>query len=347
MTQIVETGPDEVAQKSAFAQLCRDNLISLILVGEGDIAIDEQGLRQMSRFAKARFDYHELIVIAADPPAEWSSRLRQIGGDIEHLRVLSVDRQSDYEDMVAQALHHAIGDYIMCMAPDAASEDELDQLIGTIAGGRYDIVKAVFDPTLIRRRDRTTARVMSWAMRLLTGHQMESFQARAFVLTRTAMSRLEQMGGILKFFRILDLSAHLSQKRVYVSRRPRRPFLAGFADKARLSAELVSLSSERLVLSFALLCLCLSFLSILATVGAIATRLVLQDVAPGWASLAVLFSALFAANFGVLAAICLGLLQLLRQGRRRRDTDVVSEISGGDLYHSDEELNVEGADEDT
>ncbi|WP_171133165.1 MULTISPECIES: hypothetical protein [unclassified Ruegeria] len=345
MTQIGQTGPDTAARKPAYEQLCRDNLVSLILVGEGDTAVDEHGLRSISRFANARFDYHELIIIASDRAPDWDNRLRQIGQEIEHLRVLSVDRQSDYEDMVIHAMHHAIGDYILCMAPDAASEAELDQLLDHIAGGEFDVVKAVFDPAQIRRRDRVTASVMAGVMRLVTGQQIESFQARAFVLTRTAMSRLEQMGDILKFFRILDLSAHLSQKRVFVSRPPRRRFLAGFSDKARLSAELVSLSSERLVRSFALVCLCLSLLSILATLGAIITRLVLQDVAPGWASLAVLFSALFAANFGVLSAICLGLLQLLRQGRRRRERDLVSEISGGDLYHVSAALNVEGSDE--
>ena len=54
-----------------------------------------------------------------------------------------------------------------------------------------------------------------------------------------------------------------------------------------------------------------------------------------------LFSSLFAANFGVLGALCLGILQLIRQAAPD-EADVFSqEISGGDLIFRDDQLNVE------
>ncbi len=57
--------------------------------------------------------------------------------------------------------------------------------------------------------------------------------------------------------------------------------------------------------------------------------------------LVMLFSTLFAANFGVLGAICLGILQLIRQGGHGEADIFASEVSGGDLVFKDGRLNVE------
>jgi hypothetical protein len=53
------------------------------------------------------------------------------------------------------------------------------------------------------------------------------------------------------------------------------------------------------------------------------------------------FSLLFGANFGVLAAICLGLLQLIRQTAPDAVDLFTTELSGGDFFHNSNRLNVD------
>ena len=80
-------------------------------------------------------------------------------------------------------------------------------------------------------------------------------------------------------------------------------------------------------------------------VTAVVIKFAMEDVAPGWTSLAVLIMGVFAANFGVLGAICIGLFQLLRQGRADPSDPYTTEISGGDFRRSERQINVETADE--
>lgn len=90
----------------------------------------------------------------------------------------------------------------------------------------------------------------------------------------------------------------------------------------------------------------LSVTSLGATVFSLLVWLVKSDVAPGWTSLTMISSFLFAANFGVLSAICLGILLLIRRSEPDDRDSSVTEISGGDLFLRDERLNVETGESD-
>ena len=73
----------------------------------------------------------------------------------------------------------------------------------------------------------------------------------------------------------------------------------------------------------------------------------MESGAPGWTSLSIVLSLLFSANFGVMAAICLGLLQIIRQSTPDPVELFTTELSGGDLFQRGDRLNVEGAEEDS
>ena len=337
------TSPEEeqIAPELHNSPLSRENLISFTIVSSQNINLDLSMLQEVSDYAKSRLDYYEIIVIAAAPVPGWLVALQEAGRTIPNIRILALDAQHAYEDICAIALNYAIGDYIFSIYPGEISIADLDRITRLIATGQYDAVKATYTIKKLHLSRRAAETIVGWFIRVATGKRMEQFPARAFALNRTALSRLAADGGLQKFFRILDMSTLFSQTRITVDQPPRRGLLTAFQEKIRLTAELVSLSATRLILTLALICFTLSILSIFGMVVAIVVKLSLQSVAPGWTSLWVLFSGLFAANFGVLAAICLGLLQLLRQGRDTGADQFAAEISGGDFFHRDEGLNVE------
>ncbi len=340
-TPAVTSSEGQVIPDVLSAPLKHENLISFTIVSSHDTDLDLSEIKAISEYAKERLDYYEIIIVAAAPGPGWLETMQRAGHDIPNIRILVLDSQRAYEDISTMALDNAIGDYIFNIYPGEISIADLDQLTKLIATGQYDAVKVTYNLKKLYLWRRAGAAIVGWFIRVATGKRMEAFPARAFVLNRTALSRLAADGGMQKFFRILDMSTFFSQTRIVVDLPPRRTLLTAFQEKIILTAELISLSAARLILSLALVCVTLSFISICVMLIAVILRLSLQSVAPGWTSLAVLFSGLFAANFGVLAAICLGLLQLLRQGRKTGDDQFAVEFSGGDFFHRDEGLNVE------
>ena len=169
---------------------------------------------------------------------------------------------------------------------------------------------------------------------------------RAFAMNRTALTRLQTIGGAMRFFRLFDLSGLVNEGRMELDTPLRRSVLGGFGEKLHIASMLISSSAGRLVQWLALACAALSVGSMIFAAGAFFIWLLLEEVAPGWTSLSILFSLLFSANFGVMAAICLGLLQIIRQSTPDPVELFATELSGGDLFQRSNRLNVEAATDD-
>jgi hypothetical protein len=333
-----EPGP---AVSAEFRRLCRENLISLIIVSCRDAGRDRAEAIAVSAFAAAHFDYHEVLVVAAAPGPDWIAAMRDLGADLPDLRVVIVDGRLGYEDLSILGLRHAIGDHVLCLYPGEIGTGDLARMVEALATGVPDVVKAVLPRGAIGWPDRMIAAVAVRIIGLVTGRRLMPFQIRAFAVSRTALSRLTAIGGAMKFFRLIDLSDQFREAAVEIARPPRRRLMQAVPGKLRLVAELMSVSADRLILTLALICFGLALASGLIIVAAVLVKLLMDQVAPGWTSLAVLFAGVFAANFAVLAAICLGLLQLLRQGRGDASDHFTTEIGGGDVFRRADKSNVE------
>jgi hypothetical protein len=330
--------------RTELERLSRENLVSLVLVASGRAGVDADEARMLSDYADVSFDYFEIVIVAAAPDRSWVDEIRDVAQDLSQARVVILDSRMSYEELAIAALHHAIGDVIVCVYPGEIGTGEISEILAELATGEYEIVKFVHDPQYVPWISRLGARLAGSLISAMTGKRLTPFQARAFGMTRTAATRLLGIGGALKYFRIIDLEGRISEHRIPLFRSPKRNFLDAANVKARLVAELVSLSAERLVITLALLCVLLSLGSLLFMIGAVLIKYMMENVAPGWTSLAVLFSAFSAANFGVLGTICLGILQIIRQGRPPDRGGVATEISGGDLFRRPERGNVEISD---
>jgi hypothetical protein len=318
-----------------------ENLISMVIVASGDLVLDESSVRAMSKYAAERFTYYEILLVAAGPSSKWRERMSGILGAFENTRLVMINRAISYEELNATALRYVIGDYVIGLSPGEIGDLEIDRLVNALETGRHDLVKMFFSPSVVPWGQKLTARILRTVILLSTGQRVQAFRARAFGLSRSAISKLQIVGGTSKFFHFLDLSNVIAEAHLTINTPPPRRLLRRFSEKVRMAADLVSLSSERLVRSVALTCFILSMCSAAAVVGAFLIWLLKEDVAPGWTSLTMVFSALFAANFGVFSALCLGLLQVLRQGAPDTIATLTSELSSGEFFRNDDRINVE------
>ncbi len=318
-----------------------ENLVSFIVVGTGNSDRDSAEVQSLAKFAESTFDYYEILVLTAAPTAQWRDVLKQLGVSIPSTRVIAIDTDMPYEELAGIAMDHAIGDYIISVQPGEVDIDVVNQIVQHLANGECDLVKVVHDSNKTSRFERASTRLTNWITLAITGKHIQWYQARAYGLSRMAVSKISAIDGAGKLFRILDLSGYLQQITVTVDSPLKRQFFGRIGEKLRLASELLALSAARLIRAFAIICLSLATLSLMVTVISVLIWLIKSDIAQGWTSLVVIFSILFSANFGVLAAICLGLYQVLRSNQPDMMEMVTTEHSGGDFFQHDSKLNIE------
>ncbi len=335
---------DAVASAVDFSRIAAENLVSFVIVGSRQAEADLAELRSVSAFAAANFLYYELIVIASGIDADWLAHLRQAGAGEANTRIITVAAPMNFEESVAVALHQTIGDYIVIAASGEVGTDDLARLVATVGQGRHDLVKATYRIAAVPLFERSAAWLAKGVIRMATGYKVQKFQARAVALSRNGATRIQASGTMQKFFRILDVSGSVSQALIAVDRSRPRTLFVELSEKLRLTTELVSRSSARLIRALAVICMVLSVTSLAATGFSFLVWMFKSHVAPGWTSLAMISSFLFAANFGVLSSICLGILLLIRRGEPDISEVPVTELSGGDLFLRDARLNVKTGD---
>jgi hypothetical protein len=325
-----------------LGRLKKENLVSFVVIASNDAATDIKQVTAMSEFSQGSFDYYELLVVASSPGKEWLRRFRQFGSHVPQLRIISIEAALGFDELTAAALRFAIGDLIVCVHPGEIEPGDVEQMMRLCARGDCDLVKA-FHPTRAQpMADQLLAAVVRRFLRLSTGREVQPFQARGFAMTRTALTRLQGMADVIRYFRIVDLSGSMLEGSIELRGPSRRGLLTGVGDRFRTASALISSSAARLVLWLAVVCAVLSLSAIGFALMALLLWIVLDDIVRGWTSLAMVLSLLFAANFGVMATICLGLLHIIRQSTPDPIELFATEWSGGDLFSRGDRLNVEG-----
>lgn len=338
--------PAGVADQGAFGRLARENLVSFVVVASHSVDRDVRQVEAVFGFADKTFQYFEIVVVASMPSPEWREKMRDLGLTVRNIRIVMVDATMGYEELSTAALRFVIGDLIVSLHPDEIGIPDIERLMQLCASGKWDMIKTFHAHRPKSPVERVGANLVRWGMRLATGRNIQTFQARAFAMNRTALTRLQAVGGAMRYFRIFDLSGLVAEGRFEFDAPPRRHLLGGFGEKLRIASMLISSSAGRLVLWLALVCAVLSLGSVVFAAGAFGIWLVLDEVAPGWTSLSIVLSLLFSANFGVMAAICLGLLQIIRQSTPDPVELFATELSGGDLFQRGDRLNVEGSEKE-
>ncbi|MGV6847588.1 MAG: hypothetical protein ACWA5A_04330 [Marinibacterium sp.] len=323
-----------------------ENLFSFVVLSSRDIDADRAELKRLNEWVAPHFSYYEIMIIADQAGPAWRDAMRALAAEIPKFRILSLEAAGHTDSNALTALEHAIGDFVVLHYPQEAGIGEIDHLLTRLAEGQADLIKTHFSSKSRSPLERGVARAMQWLLRVITGRRFARFPARVTALSRAAVTRITEYGGPLRFFRLIDVSDILSEERLVITG-GRRAFWEDVSLKARITGEVVSVSAPRMIRLLAMLCFALGVASFLAMILAFVIWLTKADVAPGWTSQIMLFSFLFGSNFLVLGAVCLGLVRLLNvSGPHWSDNDAM-EISSGDLFQSQNDLNVEQDSGDT
>lgn len=316
-------------------------LVSFVLISGGDAATDVAAVRTVSDYAAGRFDFYELILLASAPGRAWLDRIRESIGQVPNIRVVALEDRQHYDDAAFTALQISIGDVVVCDETASVSTRVLGDLLESCLEKGNELVKTVATGRGGSLIERAVLGTVKFGLYAFLGRGIEKDVLRAFCVNRAAATRICESNDALRYFRLLGLSDQFREDRITVEGTARTSRLDGLARKAQISAFLMSSAAPRILAGVAVLALLLCVVSLFYTVYALVVWLVLADVSKGWTSLSLVLSALFAANFGVLSAVCLGVLEMLRNRRAQRPPATVQEINNADLFAQAKNLNIE------
>lgn len=320
-------------------------LVSCLLISEGSAAQDLRALNSVATHVQERFAFFELLLLAAAPGPTWLETVRRDGTAIPNLRVIVFEQRQHYDELVFQGLALSIGDIVLCDSTRSANNAIFDRLFESCMGQGFEIVKAVSNATRRLAPARLALKVIQWGLYAFLGRRIETAVLKAICVNRAAASRIVESGDAYQYFRLLTLGDQFRETHIVVDGYAASAPLDGIVRKAQISAFLVSTAATRILVGIAISSLMLCLLSLCYMVYAMLIWLFLENVSEGWTSLSLVLSVLFAANFGVMSAMSVGILQVLRNSQKgAARTAPVLEISNADLFAQANNLNVEIAD---
>lgn len=325
----------------ALASARSESLISFVLVSSNSVKADLTALQLVSNYASGRFDFFEILILAAAPGGRWVEEIRKGCGNVTNLRCIVFEDRQEYDELIFQGLAMSIGDIIYCDASERVSEQSMSVLLAECVEGGFDIVKSVARSGTWLAPGNLAMRLIRFALRALLGRPIETDIQRALCVTRSAAARIGEGEGANRYFRLVSMADHFKESRVSAAwARPKTRF-DGLSRKVQIAAYLVSTAAPRLLAGTAVFTLALCMLSLSYTVYSLVIWLVLDSVSAGWTSLSLVLSVLFAANFGVLAAVAIGILHVLRSARIKSGPLPAVEIDNADLFAHAKNYNVE------
>ncbi|MGR3762383.1 hypothetical protein ACUXV3_19955 (plasmid) [Roseobacteraceae bacterium NS-SX3] len=318
-----------------------ETLVSFLLVSSRSAAADLACLRRMSEYAVRNYDFFEIMILAAAPGERWLEAIRAGGTSVANLRCIVFGERQDYDELLFQGLGLSIGDVIYCDTAPGAPEALTDALLADCLEQGYDLAKSVAPANGRLTPGAVLLKAIQIGLFAFLGRQIDTRVQRALCLTRAAAARILESGGAHRYFRLVAQAGQFRESRIESPAEPEQNRFREFARKAQIAAFLVSTAAPRLLAGVAAFTLFLCLLSLSYTVYSLVIWLVLDTVSEGWTSLSLVLSVLFAANFGVLAALSIGVLQLLRTARPRRGPPPALEINNSDLFAQAKNYNVE------
>ena len=325
----------------ALASASSENLISFVLVSSSSAKRDLAALRLVSDYAANRFDFFEILILAAAPGGRWLDEIKRGCGNVTNLRCIVFEDRQEYDELVFQGLAMSIGDIVYCDSTITVSEASMTALLAECLDGGFDVVKSVGKNGGSLTPGNLAMKLIRISLRAFLGRQIETDVQRAVCLTRSAAARIGDGEGANRYFRLISLADQFKESHVTGTWAKPRTRFDGFARKVQIAAFLVSTAAPRLLAGTAVFTLALCLLSLSYTVYSLIVWLVLDSVSEGWTSLSLVLSVLFAANFGVLAAVAIGILHVLRNTRHRAGPLPALEINNADLFAHATNFNVE------
>ena len=299
-------------------------------------------LGALSDVLSSNFQYYEIIVVDNASTDDTAARMKTILSECKNIQYCALSVQVSDTAAYSVGLCRAIGDFIVTMDITSDPPDRLTDLLALAAGGAeivyglpsdrlkgatiYDRAARLFLKTIARFNNvdipaaMSTYRVFS---RSVLNYILESLDHHRTLALAPALS-----GYSYKSLEYGRLCAGSSDARRRI----------GFKSALRALDLLFSTSVRplRLVTVFAV---GMSIVSVAYAAYVVITRLLMENVASGWATLSLQVSILFFFISIVLAVMCEYLLQILETSTRRPVYHVARELHSSTLDY-EQDLNV-------
>lgn len=328
--------------KPVISSLSRqDAFVSVVCTIRNAKDILSSRLDALSAVLKSNFQYYEVILIdnaSTDNTAPLAIALLETHKNIQYC---ALSMRVNESAALAAGVERTIGDFIVTMDLDIDPPDKIPELMATAIGGT-EIVYGLPDNRIAGTRiyDRLARMFLRYVARLNRVNLPETMSTfRVF-----SRSVLNYMLGSRDFHRTLALAPALSgysyasvnYQRLDSPDAEHRRVGLGALIKA---LDLVFSTSVRPLRLVSILSVTMSVISVIYAVYIVLTRLLLQTVAPGWATLSLQVSLLFFFVSIVLAVMCEYLLQILETTNRRPVYHIANERYSSTMEY-ERELNV-------
>ena len=305
-----------------------------------EISITER-ISALSAVLKANFQYYEIILIDNASTDETGLIVRDLLAQYKNIQYCGLSARVNESSALAAGVERTIGDFIVTMDLELDPPDMIAELVNKAVSGTeivYGLPENRVDGARIYDR---LARLFLKSIARLNKVNLPETMSTFRVFSRSVLNYMLESRD---FHRTLALApalsgysyASINYQRIDTPDGQNRRVGLGALIKA---LDLVFSTSVRPLRLVSLLSVGMSVASIIYAIYVVFTRLLMENIAPGWATLSLQVSILFFFVSLVLAVMCEYLLQVLETTNRRPVYHVAHERYSATMEY-ERELNV-------
>lgn len=306
--------------------------VSVGVVVRNDRELLSERLAALEEGLRRSFSDFEILVIDRHSTDGTGAELRRLLGQLQGVRYLHLSAPVNRQVALAAALENAIGDFIVFFDLRSDPVDAIGGIVArALAGADITVGVAETEQTL-------SYRIMRGLMaRLVTriGYVVPSGATELLCVSRAAANALMASGRFHQQFVVRLIRTGFTVDRFEYALRDAAPLRRTLRAGVRNFMNLMVYNSTVPLRWMGGLGFAGSALAFLIALYSFITRLVMENVAPGWASQVMFQSAMFMILFAIQAIFGEYLARLLNEHADFRDYHVVSEQSSSVMIDED------------
>lgn len=318
-------------------------LVTVIMVMQNDHDIIEAVVKETIEVLRARYPYHELLIIDNGSNDTSILKVKQLQATIPNIRLLVLSRRYDQEIAFAAALDNSLGDFVVLMDIQMDPPKVILDLLNKAEAGN--------DVVIAERKDRSDntffekkfAHLFYKIYGNISGFYFSPNASNFRLLSRRAVNSVIQIKNksrYLKYFNALVgfTQAHVAYDRIY-SKSPTQTKVGFIRSLIKASDVIVSNTVLPLrLVSF--LGVVASFLNLIFLVYVFVVSLIKAEITEGWISSSVMSATMFFLVFLFLTVISEYISRILLETKNQPLYFVADEFNSTVLNPIKEKINV-------
>lgn len=319
-----------------------DIFVSLVAVLDPTLTDAGDFVRRSHAVVSGRYANYELVLVDNGLTPEQLVEVRECLDELACIRVVRLSRHSSTDIAFFAGLEAAIGDYVVTMSPAHDPVETIPDIVDRLRGG-IDVVQGESTESIGGSGLSIFARrLFYWYNRRYLGVNIPSRATYLMGLTRRAVNSLTASSRSHRYVRHLVRDIGFRIDRFFytpiVGPDKRRTLTAGYTE----AVEMVTSYSTHPLRVVTIVGVIAAFLNVIYAIYVVIIRLVLSEVAEGWASTSLQLSLMFFIICLILAALSEYIGRILTETRREPAYFVMEELESETLIADLERRNVSG-----